>query len=173
MPRQRRKLTVEERVAIDRRRKDGWGDRAGAWPLAQRDQYGDRARPGTGRQLRRRPGAGGSAAGDAGPGWQPPVCRGGEAAAAGADRREASGGWNGNVVRTPSEAIYQAPCRAVSCGASCSPARASRIVVQGWRGRICDSIRERPAAVEGARTLGGRSDQGQPFLGRHAGPAAS
>src|SRR3954447_12078235 len=25
------------------------GDRAGAWPLAQCDQYGDRARPGTGR----------------------------------------------------------------------------------------------------------------------------
>ena len=28
------------------------------------------------------------------------------------------------------------------------------------RGRICDIIRERPAAVEGTRTLGGRSDQG-------------
>src|SRR4051812_39639885 len=34
------------------------GDRAGAWPLAQRDQYGDRARSGTGWQLRRRLGAG-------------------------------------------------------------------------------------------------------------------
>ena len=72
MQRQQRKLTVEDRVAIDLRRKDGWGDRAGAWPVAQRDQRGDRARPGTGRQLRRRPGAGrsGSAVGDAGPGWR-------------------------------------------------------------------------------------------------------
>src|SRR5688500_2197260 len=57
-------------------------DRARAWPVAQRDQRGARAR--TGRPLRRRAGTGrgGSAAGDAGPGWQPPVCRGGEAAAA-------------------------------------------------------------------------------------------
>jgi hypothetical protein len=100
------------RAGRDRSAAERWraGDRAGAWPLAQRDQYGDRA--GTGRQLRRRPsaGRGGSAAGDAGPGWQPPVCRGGEAAAAtaGADRGAASGGWNGNVVRTTSEAIYQA-----------------------------------------------------------------
>src|SRR3954454_7709652 len=44
------------------------GDRVGAWSLAQRDQYGDRARPGTERQLRRRPSAGrsGSAAGPVG-----------------------------------------------------------------------------------------------------------
>src|SRR3954468_14517539 len=34
------------------------GDGAGGWRLPQRDQYGDRARPGTGRQLRRRPSAG-------------------------------------------------------------------------------------------------------------------
>src|SRR5919107_3960773 len=49
------------------------GDRAGAWPFTQRDQYGDWARPGTGRQLRRRVGTGrgGSAAGDVGPGWRP------------------------------------------------------------------------------------------------------
>jgi hypothetical protein len=33
-------------------------------------------------------------------------------------------------------------------------------VVGERRGRICDIIRERPAAVEGTRTLGGRSDQG-------------
>src|SRR5215218_9419486 len=117
MPRQRRKLTVEDRVAIELRRKDGWGVRA----IAQRDRYGDRARPGTGRQLRRRPSAGrsGSAAGPVGtPGQagagQPAVCRGGEAAAptvvAGADRREtqAPGGGNGGVIRTASEAIYQA-----------------------------------------------------------------
>ena len=108
MQRQRRKLTVE--VAIELRRKDGWGDRARAWPVAQRDQRGARAR--TGRQLRRRAGTGrgGSAAGDVEQSWQPAVCRGGEAAAAAAaaDRGEAPGGWNGSVVRTTSEAIYQA-----------------------------------------------------------------
>ena len=112
MQRQRRKLTVE--VAIDLRCKDGWGDRAGAWPVAQRDQRGDRARHG--RPLRRRAGTGrgGSAGGTPGKAraGQPAVCRGGEApaAAAGADRRQtqASGGGNGTVVRTTSEAIYQA-----------------------------------------------------------------
>src|SRR4051812_4250276 len=103
MQRQRRKLTVE--VAIELRRKDGW-------PVAQRDQRGARAR--TGRQLRRRAGTGrgGSVVGDVGQSWQPAVCRGGEAAAAaaGADRgaAQAPGGWNGNVIRTTSEAIYQA-----------------------------------------------------------------
>src|SRR3954469_501357 len=44
------------------------GDRAGAWPFIQRDQYEDWARSGTGRQLRRRVGTdrGGSAAGPVG-----------------------------------------------------------------------------------------------------------
>src|SRR3954451_14040098 len=113
------------RPGCDRSAAERWlgraGDRAGAWPLAQRDQYGDRARPGTGRHLRCWLSAdrGGSAAGPIGtPGQartgQPSVCRGGEAAAAAvvarADRREtqASGGGNGSVVRTTSEAIYQA-----------------------------------------------------------------
>src|SRR5687768_4335956 len=59
-------------------------DRARAWPVAQRDQRGARAR--TGRHLRRRAvtGRGGSAARDVGQSWQPTVCRGGEAAAAAA-----------------------------------------------------------------------------------------
>ena len=35
MPRQRRKLTVEDRVAIDLRRKDGWGVRAIARELGR------------------------------------------------------------------------------------------------------------------------------------------
>src|SRR4029450_868991 len=74
------------RPGCDRSAAERWlgraGDRAGAWPLAQRDQYGDRARPGTGRQLRCWLSAdrGGSAAGPIGtpgqartgpaPGWR-------------------------------------------------------------------------------------------------------
>src|SRR3954470_22585001 len=89
-------------------------DRARAWPVTQRDQRG--ARPRHGRLLRRRAGTGrgGSAVGDVGQSWQPVVCRGGGAAAAavvtGTDRgaAQAPGGWNGSVVRTTSEAIYQA-----------------------------------------------------------------
>ncbi|WP_429648161.1 helix-turn-helix domain-containing protein [Skermanella aerolata] len=110
MQRQRRKLTVEDRVAIDLRRKDGWGVRAIA------------------RELGRSPGAGrgGSAVGPVGTSGkagagQPAVCRGGEAAAAavvaGADCRaaQAPGGWNGSVVRTTSVARGDLPgdlCRA-------------------------------------------------------------
>src|SRR5687768_3732594 len=114
------------RPGCDRSAAERWlgraGDRAGAWPLAQRDQYGDRARPGTGRQLRCWLSAdrGGSAAGPIGtPGQartgRPSVCRGGEAAApavvAGADRREtqASGGGNGSVVWTTSVARGDLP----------------------------------------------------------------
>ena len=125
MQRQRRKLTVEDRVAIDLRRKDGWGVRAiarelGRSPSVISTEIG-RGRE-HGRQLRRRLSAdrGGSAAGPVGtPGQagagQPPVCRGGEAPAAavvaGADRREtqAPGGWNGSVVRTTSVARGDLP----------------------------------------------------------------
>ena len=126
------------------------GDRAGAWPLAQRDQYGDRARPGTGRHLRCWLSAdrGGSAAGDAGPGWH--------RTAPCLPRWRSCCGYSGRQSRSPADASVwrmgrrchpecrcrtrrstrrSTPCRAVSCGASCSPAcvRASRSVVQGWR----------------------------------------
>jgi hypothetical protein len=173
-------------------------DRARAWPVAQRDQRGARARPRHGRPLRRRAGTGrgGSAVGPVGTSGnaragQPAVCRGGEAAAAavvaGADRREAQapGGWNGHVVRTTSEAIYQAIYAVprgelrrelLACLRQGKPQRGRRSKDGERRGRICDmtSIRERPAEVEGAWTLGGRFDQGgrQPLLGRYAGPAA-
>jgi transposase, IS30 family len=113
MPRQRRKLTVEERVAIDLRRKDGWGVRAiarelGRSPSVISTEIGRGREPGG--NYAAGPAQAAAAARRGTPGWQPAVCRGGEAAAAaaGADRREASGGWNGNVVRTPSEAISQA-----------------------------------------------------------------
>jgi IS30 family transposase len=111
MQRQRRKLTVE--VAIELRRKDGV--RAIARELGRSPSV-------ISAELGREP-DGNYAAGpaqaaaavrgrDVGPSWQPAVCRGGEAAAAaaGADRgaAQAPGGGNGSVVRTTSEAIYQA-----------------------------------------------------------------
>ena len=117
MARQRRKLTVEARVAIELRRKDGWGVRAIARELGRSPSVISAE---LGRELDGNYAAGPAQAaaavrrgtsGKAGAG-QPPVCRGGEAAAAaaGADRgaAQAPGGWNGSVVRTTSEAIYQA-----------------------------------------------------------------
>src|SRR5215210_4871598 len=117
MPRQRRKLTVEDRVAIDLRRKDGWGVRAIARELGRspsvisteigrgREQDGNYAAGSAQTAAAVRRGTSGQARTG-----QPSVCRGGEAPApvARADRREASGGGNGTVVRTTSEAIYQA-----------------------------------------------------------------
>src|SRR3954471_24470474 len=115
MQRQRRKLTVEDRIAIELRRKDGWGVRAIARELGRspsvisaelgRDTDGCYAAGPAQAAAAARWGTQGKARAG-----QPPVCRGGEAPApaAGADRREAPGGWNGHVVRTTSEAIYQA-----------------------------------------------------------------
>src|SRR3954464_5494651 len=114
MQRQRRKLTVEDRVAIDLRRKDGWGVRAIARELGRspsvisteigREQDGNYAAGSAQTAAAARRGTPGQARTG-----QLSVCRGGEAAApaARADRREASGGGNGTVVRTTSEAIYQ------------------------------------------------------------------
>jgi IS30 family transposase len=74
MQRQRRKLTVEDRVAIDLRRKDGWGVRAIARELGRSPSVisAEIGRGRDGRPLRRRAGTGrgGSAVGDAGPGWR-------------------------------------------------------------------------------------------------------
>src|SRR3954447_15524900 len=120
MPRQRRKLTVEDRVAIDLRRKDGWGVRAIARELGRSPSVTSRE-SGRGGEGNYAAGSAQTAAaarrgtpGQAGAG-QPPVCRGGEAPAttvvAGADRREtqASGGGNGTVVRTTSVARGDLP----------------------------------------------------------------
>ena len=99
MQRQRRKLTVEDRVAIDLRRKDGWGVRAIARELGRSPSVIS-TEIGRGREPDGSYAAGPAQAaaaarwdrpGQAGAG-QPPVWRGGEAPAptvvAGTDRRE-------------------------------------------------------------------------------------
>src|SRR3954468_23557074 len=112
MQRQRRKLTVKDRVAIDLRRQDGWGVRVIARELGRSPSVisTEIGREPDGNYAAGPAQAAAAARRDAGPGWQPAVCRGGEAAAptvvAGADRREtqAHGGWNGGVIRTTSVA---------------------------------------------------------------------
>src|SRR3954466_6675150 len=110
MQRQRRKLTVEDRVAIDLRRKDGWGVRAIARELGRspsvisteigREQDGNYAAGSAQTAATARRGTPGQARTG-----RPSICRGGEAPApavvAGADRREtqAPGGWAGAVIR--------------------------------------------------------------------------
>src|SRR3954451_6979396 len=141
MQRQRRKLTVEDRVAIDLRRKDGWGVRAIARELGRSPSVIS-TEIGRGRQQDGNYAAGSAqtAAGPIGtPGQartgQPSVCRGGEAAAAavvaGADRREAQapGGGNGSVVRTPSVARGDLPgdlCRAAPAVLNAAESRLHR-----------------------------------------------
>ena len=202
MPRQRRKLTVEDRVAIDLRRKDGWGVRAIARELgrspsvisteigrgrepdgtyaagpaqaaaaARRDRSGRRAKLApdsplfaeVAKLLRLQ--------------WSPEQI-------AGRRKRLEDGTDMSSGLRVSHEAIDQAIYAVprgelrrelLACLRQGKPQRGRRPKDGERRGRICDmtSIHERPAEVEGARTLGGRSDQGgrQPFLGRHAGRA--
>src|ERR671910_2551463 len=118
MQRQRRKLTVEDRVAIELRRKDGVRAIArelGRSPSVISAELGREpdgtyaAGPSQAAAAARR-----GTPGQAGAG-QPAVCRGGESAAAavvaGADRRQtqASGGWNGHVVWSTSVARGDLP----------------------------------------------------------------
>src|SRR5687767_8110393 len=146
-------------------------DRARAWPVAQRDQRGARAR--TGRQLRRRTGTsrGGSAVG--------PVRTSGKAGGplfaevakllrlqwspeqiAGRRKRLEDGAAVSSGLRVSHEAIYQAVYAVprgelrrelLACLRQGKPQRGRRSKDGERRGRICDmtSIRERPAAVEG------------------------
>ena len=99
MQRQRRKLTVEDRVAIDLRRKDGWGVRAiarelGRSPSVISTEIGRGREPGG--NYAAGPAQTTAAARRGTPGQararQPPVWRGGEAPAptvvAGTNRRE-------------------------------------------------------------------------------------
>src|SRR3954471_18379486 len=105
MQRQRRKLTVEDRVAIDLRRKDGWGVRAIARELGRSPSVIS-TEIGRGREPDGSYAAGSAQAAaatrrgtsdQAGAG-QSVVCRGGEsaAAAAGADRRQTQAPGGGN-----------------------------------------------------------------------------
>ncbi len=116
MKRQRRKLTVEDRVAIDLRRKDGWGVRAIARELGRLPSVIS-AEIGRGRDTDGRYAAGPAQAAAAARGnrvgtqgqaraGRPAVRRGDTTSAAavvaGADRRQtqAPGGWGGHVIRT-------------------------------------------------------------------------
>src|SRR5688572_4287127 len=180
MQRQRRKLTVEDRVAIDLRRKDGWGVRAIARELGRSPSVIS-TEIGRGRE------PGGTYA--AGPAQAAAAARRGTPGKAGSPRfaevakllrlqPEQIAGKRLEDGTDMSSGLREAICQAIYAVPRgelrrelLACARASRSAVQGRRGRIGDSIRERP--VEGARTLGGRPDQGQPLLGRHAGPAAS
>ena len=198
MQRQRRKLTVEDRVVIELRCKDGWGVRAIARELGRSPSVIS-AELGRGRDTDGRYAAGPAQAAAAvrwdrsgrramlAPDsplfaevakllrlqWSPEQI-------AGRRKRLEDGTAVSSGVPVSHEAIYQAIYAVprgelLACLRQGKPQRGRRSKDGERRGRICDmtSIRERPAAVEGARTLGGRSDQGgrQPLLGRHAGRA--
>src|SRR3954464_10527370 len=185
MQRQRRKLTVE--VAIELRRKDGWGVRAIARELGRspsvisteigrgREPDGNYAagsaqtaaaarRDRSGRKTKLAPDSPlfGEVAKLLRLQWSPEQI-------AGRRKRLEGGTEMSSGLRVRRSTRRSTLCRAVSCGASCSPAcvRASRIVVQGRRTAGPD-LRHHPrtagggGGTPGARTLGGRSDQGQP-----------
>ena len=175
MQRQRRKLTVEDRVVIELRRKDGWGVRAiarelGRSPSVISAELGRR----TGRPLRRRAGTGrGGARWDRSGRramlapdsplfaevakllrlqWSPEQI-------AGRRKRLEDGTEVSSGLRVSHEAIYQAIYAVprgelrrelLACLRQGKPHRGRRSKDGERRGRICDmtSIRERPAEVE-------------------------
>jgi hypothetical protein len=162
MQRQRRKLTVEERVAIDLRRKDGV--RAIARELGRSPSV-------ISTEIGREPGGNYAA----GPAQAAAAARRGTPGQAGSPlfaevakllrlqpeqivgQRLEDGTEMSSGLRVRRSTRRSTPCRAVSCGASCSPARASRSVVQGWRTAGPD-LRQHP------RTAGGGG--GCPDIGR-------
>src|SRR5918995_7172500 len=175
MQRQRRKLTVEDRVVIELRRKDGWGVRAIARELGRspsvisaelgRDRETDgcyAARPAQAAAAARwdRSGRRAKLAPDS-PlfaevakllrlQWSPEQI-------AGRRKRLEDGTEMSSGLRVRRSPRRSTPCRAVSCAASCSPARASRIVVQGWR-PAGPGLREHPRTPSGG---GGCPDIGK------------
>ena len=187
MPRQRRKLTVEDRVAIDLRRKDGWGVRAIARELGRspsvisteigrgREQDGNYAagsaqtaaaarRDRSGRRARLAPDSPlfAEVAKLLRLQWSPEQI-------AGRRKRLEDGTEVSSGLRVSHEAIYQAIYAVprgelrrelLACLHQGKPHRGRRSRDGERRGRICDIIRERPAEVEGARALGRRPDQG-------------
>ena len=151
MQRQRRKLTVEERVAIDLRRKDGWGVRAIARELGRspsvisteigrgREPDGTYAagsaqtaaaarRDRSGRRARLAPDSPlfAEVAKLLRLQWSPEQI-------AGRRKRLEDGTEMSSGLRVRRSTRRSMPCRAVNCAASCSPAcvRASRSVVGG------------------------------------------
>src|SRR3954469_13689950 len=171
MKRQRRKLTVEDRVAIDLRRKDGWGVRAIARELGRspsvisaeigRDTDGRYAAgPAqaaaaargnrSGRKARLAPDGPLFAEGTRLLRLQPEQI-------AGRRKRLEDGAAVSSGVPVSHEAIYQAIYAVprgelLACLRQGKPQRGRRSRDGERRGRICDmtSIRERPAEVEGA-----------------------
>ena len=151
MQRQRRKLTVEDRVVIELRRKDGWGVRAiarelGRSPSVISTEIGRGQEPDGSY-------AAGPAQAAAAARWDRSERRAklapdsplfAEVAKllrlqwspeqiAGRRKRLEDGTEVSSGLRVRRSTRRSTPCRAVSCGASCSPAcaRASRIVVGG------------------------------------------
>ena len=151
MQRQRRKLTVEDRVVIELRRKDGWGVRAIARELGRspsvisaelgRDRDTDGcyvAGPAQAAAAARwdRSGRRAKLAPDS-PLFAEvaKLLRLQPEQIAGRRKRLEDGTDMSSGLRVRRSTRRSTPCRAVSCGASCSPAcvRASRIVVGGPR----------------------------------------
>src|SRR3954466_12624897 len=142
MQRQRRKLTVEDRIVIELRRKDGWGVRAIARELGRSPSV-------ISAELGRGPDGNYAA----GPAQAAAAARWGTSGKAGSPRfaevaellrlqweqiagrrKRLEDGTNmSSGLRVRRSTRRSTPCRAVSCGASCSPAcaRASRTAAGG------------------------------------------
>jgi len=174
MQRQRRKLTVEDRVVIELRRKDGWGVRAIARELGRSPSVIS-AELGRGREPDGRYAAGPAQAAAAARRDRsgrramltPDSPRFAEVAKllrlqwspeqiAGRRKRLEDGTEVSSGLRVSHEAIYQAIYAVprgelLACLRQGKPHRGRRSKDGERRGRICDmtSIRERPAAVEG------------------------
>jgi IS30 family transposase len=144
MPRQRRKLTVEDRVAIDLRRKDGWGVRAiarelGRSPSVISTEIGRGREPGGTYAAGSAQTAAAARRGTPGQAGSPlfaevaKLLRLQPEQIAGRRKRLEDGTEMSSGRRVRRSTRRSTPCRAVSCGASCSPARASRSVVGGPR----------------------------------------